>query len=122
MEIRALHLNLMVVSIINIPSRWMLGKAAIISLEQNINVPNKAHKISSKSFNRLLFWSFAFLELLCVFKFINLATFYFCGIYTFGCVCTVNVKAPVGLVFVIICGNSVYLGVKAVFTLNKLML
>lgn len=122
MEIRAFTLKVIVVSIINIPSRWMFGKNAISSFEQNINVPKKIHKISSKSLARLLFCFFLVFKLFCVFKFVCSILFYFCGIHTFICVGIIYIKAPIGVIHIIISGNSVHLGIKTVFTLNKIML
>ena len=89
MESRALNLKVTVVSIINIPSRWMFGKAAIISFEHIISALKSAQSIISKSFNRLLFGDFLGTELFCVFKFVSSILFYFSGIHTLVCECVV---------------------------------
>ena len=121
MEISALNLKVRVVSIISNPSRWMFGKAAIISLELIISAPKRAQSIISKSLKRLLFLLF-FTGLFCVFKLVCSILFYFCGVHSLICIGVVYKKAPIGLVNVIIGGNAVYLGVQTIGSFYKIML
>ena len=89
---------------ISIPSRWMLGKTAMITLEQNIKEPITAQiTIISMRLRQISFGPF----LLCVDKSEALPTTYFLVVYTVGHHSLTLIKSPIRLIVIPACKDSV---------------